>query len=249
MENMKTTLFFCVIACTLLMSSCAIYQPQAVSIPLLEEKGDFSADVGFSSDVAASANIAYAFTNHFGGQIHATYGTDNYYAQLALGYYTKLSEKGRMGIYGGYGYGYGYVKPGEGYLRYQGSYHLPFVQYNYGRVHNARGHIEYGVGVKLGLSIMERTDDVAIMGNDPIYDPLNPLGEPDKYRELAGILEPLVFFRTGGEHLKFQLQVGFCLAANKNNGFMFGTYSYYPFNISMGISYKINFNRDKKTIK
>ncbi|MEG2177388.1 MAG: hypothetical protein RRY15_00730 [Bacteroidales bacterium] len=230
-KNLVILVTICFLA-TSLFSSCAVYQPQAVSIPLLSDKGDFSVDAGITPDLAVSANIAYAFTNHFGGQIHGTYGANRYYGQLALGYYRKLSEKGRMEIYAGYGYGYGKTYD-EIYLfvpsDFSGNYHLPFVQYNYGRVSNSKGHIEYGVGVKLGLLASQYIDTHI----------------PDTYNELAGLLEPILFFRAGGAHLKFQMQLGLSLLANKKHGFMFNTYSY-PVNFSMGIYYKLNFNKNKK---
>lgn len=159
---MKTkTLLFSVAMVALLASSCSIYHPQAVDIPLINHKGDLRIDANASASVwlilpdAVNLNVtgSYGFNDWLSGQLHLNYGGENWYMQAAPGYYLPLGGKAVFETYIGTGYG------GASYennssdtvaatYAYNGKYLLPFVQFNIGW--RNLGPVDIAFGVKTG---------------------------------------------------------------------------------------------------
>ncbi len=103
------------------LSSCKImYVPNNQNIPMLEEKGDIKANLGFKD-----LQLAYGITDHIGIMANGYYNKNEWTANTeisnnkylyeylstrsliegGLGYYSALGGAGRFEVYGGAGYG------------------------------------------------------------------------------------------------------------------------------------------------
>lgn len=162
---MKTkTLLFSVAVVALMATSCSIYHPQAVDMPLINHKGDLRVDANASASVwlilpdaiNINATGSYGFTDWFCGQVHANYGGDNWYLQAAPGAYVSLGGKAVFETYLGVGYGGSNHKDdgdndtsGSQYYIYKGQYLLPYAQFNIGW--RNLGPVDIVFGVKTGV--------------------------------------------------------------------------------------------------
>ncbi|WP_460623110.1 outer membrane beta-barrel protein [Hymenobacter tenuis] len=139
-------LFFrcCLVVLLPLLASCtSLYFPPPPQVPLLTQKGEFSASLhtNFSQNTALQG--AYAISDHLGVMGSASSLSTNKkrraenhdFGEVGLGYYTRLADRRVLEIYGGYGLGK--TKrvertPDEGITRtLEGNLTKYFVQVNY----------------------------------------------------------------------------------------------------------------------
>ena len=221
---MKKTLIssLAVLMLAIVPSSCSIYHPQAVDIPLINHAEDarIDASLGLSTWVipdviTVNTTVSYGFNDWLAGQVHLNYGGDNVYAQLAPGAYFTLGQNAVFETYAGLGLGGAwrdnlsskYAREDDtahySYYDYSGRYLLPFVQGNIGWHDLTPVHIDLAFGLKVGgylpnFEYRKYDSNGAIVANSQtFYDRFNLL------------LEPQFMFRIGSEKFKFNVKVGF----------------------------------------
>lgn len=83
------------------MTGSAVYQPQAVDIPLINKKNDLRIDAGISNLTSANATISYGLTDKVAVQTFGSYQSgERYYFQGAIGLYKKQNIQQVMEWYG-----------------------------------------------------------------------------------------------------------------------------------------------------
>ena len=242
MKRMHITLPLIAVAMLAAMTSCTVYHPQSVDIPLIEHRGELraEADVNLSTFIftpnviAAGATATYGATDWLAAQLHVNGGTGNYYLQAAPGVYTKWGEKGVVECYAGLGYG-GASTEHSNTARpthdYQGSYLLPFIQANGGWRH--LGAFEIALGLKVGAFCPDYTyvaykyDDetgARMVKEQTFYDTPNLL------------IEPQLQVRVGRKNVHFTFRMGYTWLSDMTIG---GSehLTYANFMISNGVSF------------
>jgi len=213
------------------MTSCIVYHPQTIDIPLIEKKNDLRIDAGISLLPTAQATVSYGLTDKIAIQTFGSIGSDNeYYIQGAIGRFKDLGNQKIMEIYSGFGSGFGsaYIDANPGDL--SGNYQLYFMQFNYGKNDCKFANMDFGFGVKSGLLHSNLTDRN--------YYEHYPAEVPYKtYLDNSFLIEPTVFFRLGGERLKFKFQVGSCWIYKFTNTDRGLPYSH--LNIGLGLNYSL----------
>ena len=190
-----------IFALTFMMSGCWLYKPQLADVPLIEHKGDVrvAGSVYLFPATGATATISAGLTNRMALQLHTDYESrDVHYSHASLGLYRSLGKRVREG-YLGIGYGNGDVYIDASPASAHGPYFCGFGQFNYGW--HLSEHSDIGFSMKVGRmfsyfrgSYKEYND---LYGDDP-FGP-----------RWSTLLEPQVFFRVGGECVKFQTQLGY----------------------------------------
>ena len=210
------------------MTGSAVYQPQAVDIPLINKKNDLRIDAGISNLTSANATISYGLTDKVAVQTFGSYQSgEKFYFQGAIGLYKKQNIQQVMEWYGGFGYGkgdaYNDANPGNLY----GNYQQYFIQMNYGKTGCKFAHMDYGFGLKAGLLHSNLTDH-------HYYDNFT---EPPFmiYHDNSLLVEPTVFLRLGGEKLKFKIQLGSCWINKFTHTDK--AFPYNVINLGMGLNY------------
>lgn len=215
---------------TLLISSCSIYHPQAVDIPLINHSGDLRVDasVGASAwlilpDVITFGGTAsYGFNQWLCGQVHANYGGENFYLQAAPGAYMSLGGHAVSELYIGYGYGGAWETSNTttsdsensgnsstvGGHHYSGNFGLPFMQINVGW--RNLGPVDIGVGIKTGIFM----PDFEYHGYNS--DGTENASRYEHYTTTNTLLEPQLQLGIGGEMIKFTLRFGYSWLSDLN---------------------------------
>jgi hypothetical protein len=215
---MKKTFLLFVMAATL--TGCSVYHPQSVDIPLISHQGEvkvdgslgMSASIAFVDAVNMNLTASAGLNDWLAAQVHANYGGDNYYMQVAPGYYHQLGEKSVMECYAGVGFGGSgrdKVSANESSssliqdYNFDGHYVLPFMQGNIGWHDLTAAHIDLGFGMKVGAFMP-----------DYRYQPLDKNGveiasETTNYTTTNLLLEPQVIVRFGLERVRFNVKMGF----------------------------------------
>ncbi len=233
---MKRFVYLFALATVSLFASCSIYHPQAVDIPLINHAEDVRVDasLGMSSwilpdVVTLNVTASYGFNDWLAGQAHINYGGENVYAQLAPGFYRPFGEHSMLETYIGMGMGGSWrdnIKHSDAnandtttysYYSYSGRFLLPFAQTNVGWHDLTAAHIDLAFGLKVGAYLPDfdykkyDENDAIIAGSERDYTTANLL------------VEPQVLFRIGGEHLRFNVKLGFAwlsdvFSDNSNSG-------------------------------
>lgn len=218
----------------LLLPGCSIYHPQPVDIPLINHSRDARVDVSASMSAwlipdLFSFNVtgAYGFNDWLTAQAHANFGGDNYYGQIAPGFYYPLGEKSVIETYVGIGYGGGWRdnvdqensdKATSNYS-FSGHYMLPFVQGNFGWHDLSALHIDLAFGLKLG----DFKPDFDYYDVDASGDEVP--GTRQSYTASNFLIEPQFMLRLGGEHMKLSFRAGYAwlsdLGDNGSNKFIY----------------------------
>jgi len=197
MKYFKVIIFFLFL---LLATSCGVYNPHLIDIPLIHEKNDLRIDAGISILVpSVRTSFSYGITDKMAAEAFISYGSDyRYYFQASTGTYKKIKEKFVQEIYAGFGYGYGnsYNNANPGTL--DGNYKLYFAQYNFGRIANQRSGIECGFSFKSGFLHSKLSDNN--------YHELNT--STIEFKSNSLLLEPTVMARFGKGKLKFSTYLG-----------------------------------------
>jgi hypothetical protein len=109
----NTAVYFALFS--IIITSCTpAYIPNRVNTPLLSNSGEIQASV--STGISGfDPQISYAITDHIGVMANGSFAdrsndtTDNFHIhnffELGGGYYDKLEDVGRYGLYGGFGFG------------------------------------------------------------------------------------------------------------------------------------------------
>lgn len=227
---MKTKIIAFVFSISLTLSSCIVYHPQSVDIPLIKEKDELRIDAGVSSNIAAHTTISYGVTDKIAIQGFGSYGggDESYYLQAATGYYKAFENNRVLELYGGFGYGYGdaYKDANPGDLF--GDYQLYFTQFNYGKVDCNFAHMDLGFGLKAGYlrSNLLDANYYKIYTSEDTYE---------RYIDNSFLFTPQVFARIGNENLKFNLKIGSSWLYKFTNTDK--TIPYSKLNIGIGINF------------
>ena len=190
-----------------LMSSCAVYRPQIVEIPLIEQKGDVQLD-GSLGITGAHVSVAAGLTDNLAAQAFGRMSLGCNYARAALGLYRPAGNTVKE-LYAGFGAGngeYEYTSDADPNLRYThgGFYNILFLQGNYGWNHLSNDHITLGFGLKLGYM----HDELNIWGTNTETDIIEIQRSPVNNRLLV---EPSLTFRFGWNRFKFTYNLGCCV--------------------------------------
>lgn len=246
----KRYLIITLVAATL--SSCSIYHPQAVDIPLIDHAGDSRIDVAGSvsnSDMALNGTYSYGFTNCIAGQVHFNVSDHMFCGQLAGGAYKPFGDHGVLEGY--VGYNSGYVKSEadvddasslNSKYQYDGYFAVPFGQINIGW---KWPHLDLGLGLKVGSYIPD------INYNEYSYDQNGNknLSISEQYTEKNLLIEPQFILRVGSEHFKWCFKAQFSKIGSVDS-WNIGTtnLTYDTFSISSGLNISFGGRNDSKPV-
>lgn len=219
-----------------LATSCVMYHPMNVDIPLLEEQGDLRIDASASmslpllSQPALNATVSYAPLPFVAVQAAGNI-TDggNYSYRGAIGFYTPFRHS-VLEAYFGYGHGHGDYTSSENLPHHtaEGPYNLLFNQLNYGWNNIGSSSVDCGLGVRTG-----------IMRPDLSYtrwDSEGTVTDQDAFDSPCFLLEPQLMVRFGGEHIKISLNLAYSLLSGwptENSHF-----NYERFSLGAGVNYR-----------
>jgi len=205
----KATYFFATML--IFLSSCAVYYPQPVDIPLISEKGDLRIDAGgllvSGVLVGGNATVSYGITNVLAAQMYTSFdAVGRGYVQFAPGLFNSFENDRVIEFYSGYGLGTD---------SWGGSYQLAFSQFNIGKVGT---RLEHGFGLKGGY----------IFAQDEPYRHKNSL------QGNGWLIEPSVMLRYGNERVKFSTRINFLWTESIPRE------NYMPFSMSVGVNINLN---------
>lgn len=219
-----------IVLATFAFSSCVVYHPQNVDIPLLNEKGDCHIDASFSMSApllaapAINATVSYAPLNHIGAQVAANFTeVGTYQLQGAVG---TFFPNGKSVLECYFGVGHGAAEDDtvsdlyEETYRVGGDYNMVFSQINFGWVGLGDGFFDIGVGLKGGLlfSNFNKTQYNAD-GTQTIVESLNAQ---------HFLLQPQLMLRFGFNNFKFSINVAYAALSDwptENNYFNYDRFS------------------------
>ncbi|MBP5516719.1 MAG: hypothetical protein J6X86_07210 [Bacteroidales bacterium] len=192
--------------------SCVMYHPHNVDIPLLEEKGDLHIDASANmtfpllDGTGLNGTVSWAPFNMVGLQAAGSISDNkNYQVQAAAGTFHPFG-KSVLECYLGAAAGHSNYdnKSNNNTVSHRvgGPYNILFGQINFGWNHLADDLIDVGVGFKAGIlnpdwkreTLNNTTNewDLDLTHTDPHF-----------------LVEPLLMFRIGGEHLKFNINIAY----------------------------------------
>lgn len=215
---------------TVLTTSCIVYHPHNVDIPLLHEKGEMELDASLSLSMpllgapAANATFSYAPFNSVGLQAAVSLSDINsFYAQAAGGGFLPM---GKTVIEGYVGYGYGTSVHNinsnlkDETIRVDGHYNLVFGQVNLGWVNLVDSTLDVGFGFK-GGKLYTDFEKIRLFedGETSLMDNLN---------SIHFLAQPQFMVRAGWQHIKFSLNIAYAFLTNwpeSNNYFNYDRFS------------------------
>lgn len=188
------------------VSSCVMYRPHNIAIPLLEEQGDlhFDASVTATTPLIASPtldlSLAYAPLPMLGVQAAASVADfNNWQAQVAAGTYNKLGSS-VLECYIGYARGSSFDSTSTKDHRREvsGYYNLIFSQINLGWNNIFDLNCDWGLGLKGGL-LTPNWERVLYNSEGATLE--------ERHDTPHFLLEPQLMIRFGGEKVKMTLSV------------------------------------------
>ena len=225
----KKTFFIFHLSFFILFASCTVYHPQAVDIPLINHAGDTRVDASVSMSMwvipdafNVNATVSHGFNDWFTGQAHINYGGDNYYAQVAPGYYLPLGTNSVFEVYAGYGFG-GVDRTDDDDAKnyddgtsrkssdFSGRYHLPFVQANIGWHDLLSSRFDIGFGLKAGAFMPDYEYHAYDANGDEI------LSRREVYNTGNLLIEPQLMLRFGGENVRLSVKLGMAVLSDWMN--------------------------------
>ncbi len=218
---MKISLILAMTA--LLVNSCVVYSPQTVDIPLIHEKNDVRLDAGLTLlPPSFNATLSYGLSDKLAAQFYGSIVPEQtYHLQGAVGRYQNISNNQVIELFAGPGFGHGHTPVNSTGGSIDNNYTLGFAQFNYGTLKTQKGNAELGVGIKTGY-LYSRITEAAIE-------------DVDRFRARSILLEPTVFARTRGKHVRVSFKLSGCLIANLTN-----EDTYFPFSkVNFGIALNI----------
>jgi hypothetical protein len=201
---MKVIIIFGVLF-TLGLTSCSVYTPQTVDIPLINNKHELRADAGISFKEFFYGTLSYGLTDKIALQTFINKGANGrFFFQNAVGYYRDLGNRNIMEIYSGFAFGNAETGNHDVPTKLKGPYQLYFTQFNFGKINCSFANADFGIGIKAGY----------------LHSDLDNLNYFTHYSQYAGpyedlvvnsfLFEPNAFLRIGGDKLKFSLKLGSC---------------------------------------
>lgn len=237
MKNLLVALF----SLMFLASSCVMYHPQTVDLPLLQHRGDLRADFSVAVSplfvaptVDFNGSLAYGITDHIGSQLYASIAdAQNGYLQFAAGGFQSLSDYAVVEGYLGYGHGwshYTYTPLDQNLLgTASGSCQLYYAQTNIGWVGLLADVLDFGVGLKGGL-FKPNFSNVQ-------HDAKGQVVSTTAAVKGRTLFEPQLMLRLGGEHVKLRIGMAFTLfPAKPIDSYEF---NFSPLTLSLGINYRL----------
>ncbi|WP_126546782.1 hypothetical protein [Hymenobacter amundsenii] len=206
-----------------LLAGCSsLYFPPPPQVPLLTQKGEWSASMHTNLSQNTAIQGAYAVSDHLGVMGSASFlhtnkkkeAVDHDFAELGLGYFTRIADHRVLEVYGGYGGGR--TKrvertPTEGITRtLEGGLNKYFVQVNYTSKEKKSYHVlgrdwplTYGTAMR--ASYVTLTD--FHLNRQPAFNEDNIFFEPITYArvKLVGPLDAQFISGSnfGLKHRKF----------------------------------------------
>lgn len=210
------------LSCVTFLSSCSMmYMPNTINTPLFGEKGDLEV-AAYTALNGYDVQAAYAPTDHIGVMLNTNFldnSTDStmnfhrhFFIEGGVGYYTKIGEKGRAEVYGGYGMGTLNSVWDSGSL---------FA--NNAQVSNNRIFIQPAIGL---------SNDIIDFSFSPRFAYVNATQGNIKASEL--FIEPTVTLKAGYKYVKAVTQMGLSFPLDKTAGFL-----YQPFLLSFGLQVNV----------
>ncbi|MBW1294017.1 hypothetical protein [Aquimarina litoralis] len=217
----KSFIYICL---TFIIQSCSsAYVPNAVNTPLFGKKGETKVAIHAGTS-GIDPQVSYAITNHIGIQMNGSFFNkasqvtgklyDHQYAELAPGYYTKISEIFRFETYAGFGLGK---------LQPERENELWDINSN---INMSRVFIQPSVGLTNNIVDASFTTRFAAVTLD--QDDINRTGM---------FIEPVITGKVGYKYVKAIFQLG--LSINLNNDdiyFMNGQ----PLLLSVGLQINVH---------
>lgn len=191
---------------TVLMSSCVMYRPHNIAIPLLEEQGDMQLDVSVTTSTPLLAvptldlSFAYAPLPLLGVQAAASVADfGNYHLQVAAGTYNKIGTS-VLECYIGYARGASFDSTGSTnkHREISGYYNMVYSQINLGWNKVFDRNFDWGFGIKGGL-MMPNWERVLINDEGTTLE--------ETHDTPHFLLEPQLMMRFGNEKVKLTLSV------------------------------------------
>jgi len=225
----KNVIFF--IAIIIAINSCApAYVPNVINTPLLSNKGEIQAAI-HTGVSGTDPQLAYALTDNIGVMLNGSFAnrtsdsTDDFhkhqFAELGLGYYTKIGESGRFETFGGGGLGNLQAKFDN------------TVWNTYADVNSYRFFIQPTIGASTNIfdgSFSSRFVMVNLKQNS--------------ISSTGFFVEPVLTGKIGYKYVKAVIQLGFSLPLNSKNI----DFYYQPFLFSIGLQGYI-FKENKSKMK
>ena len=182
------------------------YLPNMASTPLFEDKGEIQANIGAGIS-GIDAQLAYAVTDHIGVMSNTSFQkqtsdtTDDFhrhnFVEFGAGYYTNISDRATVSVYGGYGFGDVKSKVDNNLIDND----VTDADFN-------RFFLQPSIGVTtrhFDASLAPRLVFVDVDYNEEV------LNEAEGYHP---IIEPVITTRFGFENVKFITQAGLSLPLN-----------------------------------
>lgn len=225
MKKFKIAYLFLIIS--IVLSSCSsMYIQSTTNIPLLEKKGEKQVELTASTN-SLHLTGNYAFSDNYSVMINGGVSYKNFstyydiftdsepyegstggvmsmdltfddgefahkYGEIGIGRYNILHKKLKLEAFGGIGYGIATDQDvgasGVNELNYEADYYLGFLQMNIG---SSIKKLEFGGAVRLATTFFDYT----------YQDYYTGLAQNVGFNMFH--IEPMVFLRIGGEHLKF----------------------------------------------
>jgi len=193
-----------------LFTSCSPeYIPNMVNTPIFSNQGEFQATVATGTS-NFDAQLGYAITDNIAIIANGSYAdetndtTEDYHKHLmlegGLGYYKKISESGRIEVFGGYGISQ--IKT----LVDNGSFGIDYVDVNYNRI-----FLQPGVGAVTDIFEGSFATRVAFVQMIPAPEVTN-ISE-----SWHVFLEPVMTVKVGYRYAKAVIQVGYSFPINEEN--------------------------------
>lgn len=216
----KISYFFISAIVILTVTSCkSSYVPNAANTPLLSEKGDFKVAInGGTSGV--DPQLSYAVTNHLGVIANGSFkkensnGNKHSFAELGLGYFTKLGENFRFETFGGIG------KGDYTFLDDNGPEDLTL-----NNVELTRYFVQPTIGI---------TTDVFDGSFTPRFVLANIADSSGKDNGL--FVEPVVTGKVGYKYIKAIVQLGLSIPLDNSNA----NFNHQPLLLSLGLQFNIS---------
>lgn len=173
------------------LASCSsLYFPPPPQVPLLTQKGEFSGGLHTNLDNNVSLQGAYAVGEHVGVMGSASFlhtdkkrrALDHDFGEVGVGYYTRLSDRRVLEVYGGLGGGTSkrIERNAEKLVTrtLEGSLSKYFVQVNYSSKDNNNVHlfgrdfpISYGTALRVSYLQLDKfkLDNVTTIGEENVF--------------------------------------------------------------------------------
>lgn len=225
---MKRIVIIAGILLAFLSTGCSVMNaPRLADVPLIDHKGDVrvSASAYVYPLPGLEATTTVGIFNRMALQLHVDGILSDTYFHVAPGFFLPLENR-VFEVYLGYGHGDGSVYVDADPVFAEGDFSTLFLQFNYGWKDLGKRHADVGFSLKGG-------------GLYPQFSGSTPDISIPYYAEKDILIEPQAFVRWGGEHVKFNLQVGYLylpglLDFNKTHENVF---RYCPFMLSSGVTF------------